>query len=404
MPKDLTKTIHFFEAYENIYQEPVSDTLQTDTTITDTSIIDTTIVSQDSSVQIQPGDTINQQDTSEIQLQTKQPAQPDSAMLDSLVREEKETKEAVRPAKTQVSEPVESIKEKTDTIADLYEIFGVTELPISKKLQDDPAYHNFLYNIPEVKPMDNKKADAIYQPTDQSLSINNTTEVKQIKELPFEKGIDNGYDWITYVLILSFLLIGWTRLFFSRYFNALIKSIHSFTYASSLYYEKNSLTLRASFLLNFTFFIIGGTFLFQCMNYYELSVPYLTPLNQFLLLSAFFLVWYIWNYLTTGFIGFIFLRQKSFGEYFHNYNLYRKLMGISLFPIIIVLQYISAEYKPIIIVIGIVIFGILYFTHIVRGLQIFLKKNVSIFYLILYLCALEFLPMVVLYEVFTREL
>jgi hypothetical protein len=53
---------------------------------------------------------------------------------------------------------------------------------------------------------------------------------------------------------------------------------------------------------------------------------------------------------------------------------------------------------------GAALFGIVYFTHILRGLQIFMKKKVSIYYLILYLCALEILPLVVLYEVFIREL
>ncbi len=401
MPKEPIKSIHFFEAYGHIYQEPVEDTLQTDTTGTDTAA-----VRQDTTLQAEPAeitDTIGQQDTTEMQEQMAQPAQQDTTIADTLAREADTTEQApVQPA-PQVQAPVQREPEATDTIADLYDIFGVTELPISKRLDKDPAYHNFLYNIPEVKPEDNQKAGKIYQPAEKSLT---TTEKKvdQIIEIPIDRNRQDDYDWLTWVLIVSFLLIGWSRLFFSKYFMALMKSFHSYNYASSLYYGKNSLTIRASTLLNFTFFLTAGTFMFQCMNYYDISLSSLNPVIQFLLLPAFFLAWYIWNYLTTGFIGFVFLRQRSFHEYFHNYNLYRKILGIVLFPVIVVLQYISPEFKPLIMLIGSIVFGILYFTHILRGLLIFIKKNISIFYLILYLCALEFLPLVVFYKVFIREL
>ena len=404
MPKETTKTIHFFEAYEHVYQEPVEDTLQTDTTGTDT-----TVIQEDTTLQADPAevtDTIDQQDTTELQEQVVQQQDTtvaDTTVTDTLVSEADTTLQAPEQPQPQVQMPPQGQPEITDTLADLYNIFGVTELPISNRLENDPAHHNFLYNIPEVKPRQNQKADKIYQPTEKSLA---TTEKKvdQIIELPIKRNRHGDYDWLTYVLIASFLLIGWTRLFFSKYFMALMKSFHSYNYASSLYYGKNSLTIRASTLLNFTFFITAGTFLFQALNHYDVSVSRLNPVIQFLLLPAFFLFWYIWNYLTTSFIGFVFLRQRSFQEYFHNYNLYRKILGIALFPVILVLQYISPEYKPVILLIGSIVFGILYFTHILRGLLIFVKKNVSIFYLILYLCALEFLPLVVLYEVFIRGL
>ncbi|MGM0531655.1 MAG: DUF4271 domain-containing protein [Bacteroidota bacterium] len=401
MPKDLTKTIHFFKVYENIYQEPEEDTLQTDTTGTDT-----TSISQDTTIQAQPAqtqDTIGQQDTLETR-DTVEPAQADSAVADSAVSKEDTTGQTAIPPDSQVQQPVQSTREITDTIADLHNIFGVTELPISRKLYTDPAYQNFLYNIPEVKPSDSQESRTIYQPVENSMATTEKTKAEQIKELPIKKDFQGDFDWITFILIGIFLLIGWTRLFFSKYFIALLRSFHSYNYASSLYYGKNSLTIRASTVLNLIFFLTAGTFLFQTMNYYEFSVPYPDPIVQFFSLAAFFLVWYIWNYLTTGFIGSVFLRQTSFQEYFHNYNLYRKILGISLFPVILMLQYISPEYKAVIILIGVIIFGILYVTHILRGIVIFIKKNVSIFYLILYLCALEFLPLLVLYKVFIRGL
>jgi hypothetical protein len=48
---------------------------------------------------------------------------------------------------------------------------------------------------------------------------------------------------------------------------------------------------------------------------------------------------------------------------------------------------------------GLAIVGIFYLMSLIRGTKIFLKKHFSISYLILYLCTLEFLPLILIYAV-----
>jgi hypothetical protein len=405
MPFDQYKIIHFTDAYQYIFKEAIRDTIKTDTTRTDTSII-----RQDTSIQ---GDTSQQPsleipgDTAEEQIQTLQPAAGDTERIDSLMKQDEiraeslKEKEKAEQKEVVIRKPTAEKKPGTDTALELYEIFGVTKLPISDRLKSDPTQENFLYNIPAVKPSESLNAKDIYIEVKAAAQqeVVNQTKIQQQ-----EKSISSGYDWVTFTLIAILLLIGWTRLFFKKYFVSLIKSFQSYNYAYSLFLEKNSLTARASLILNFTFFITTGLFLFQTLHYYGYTLPLSHAFQQFLFLSAFSLAWYIWNYLMTEFTGFVFLREQSFLEYLHNYNIYRKILGVILFPLVFILAYISPEYKPIFIIMGAALFGIVYFTHILRGLQIFMKKKVSIYYLILYLCALEILPLVVLYEVFIREL
>jgi hypothetical protein len=49
---------------------------------------------------------------------------------------------------------------------------------------------------------------------------------------------------------------------------------------------------------------------------------------------------------------------------------------------------------------GSLITGSVYLIRVARLFMIFIRKSISIFYLILYLCALEFLPVVVLLKYF----
>ena len=53
------------------------------------------------------------------------------------------------------------------------------------------------------------------------------------------------------------------------------------------------------------------------------------------------------------------------------------------------------------IISGLIIVGIMYLIRVIRLFIIFLNRNISIFYLILYLCALEILPVLISVKYFT---
>ena len=412
MTKDLKTSIDFFQAYYNLLKQPARDTIRDtivgrqDTLPPDTLRQDTlpqNILPQDTlqqdtlprdsispdtagTGQINPGDTLAAQPASDTLSQTPQPVQP-------------------QPTSPRQTTPAGTEKtEQPDPVAALHDILGVTELPIAARLKNDPAYHNFLYSIPSVKPQDSTKVGDIYQSTEQTPQQLKEKQVQPGKEIPVQDTHKEGYDWITIILVASLLLIGWTRLFYKKYFISLVKSFHFYNYASSLYFGRNSLTQRASAFLNLNFFIITGVLAFQTLQQTPYNLAGIKPLYLWIGFSAFFLVWYAWNFIMSRFIGFVFARQRAFSEYLHNYNLYRKIAGVSLFPIALIVQFIQEDYREIFLIAGGIIFGIIFLVHIIRGLQVFLKENVSIFYLFLYLCALEILPIILVFEVFIRQL
>ncbi len=400
MPGANRGAIHFYEAFRDIYLGNVENTIKTDSS----GVLQDTVLQADT---VQPQDTIEPQDTVDRQFPEMQTTLQDTLREDTVKAhsEPSETRE-IEPTPEPVTlaeQNAEKSPAETDTLAELHRIFGVTRLPITQRLEKDPAFHNFLYSIPAVKPREKSQSRQIYLQAKSAAETAKASEVQEIRELPIHK-VQNGYDWITCLIIAAFLLMGWSRLFYRKFFVALLKSFNSYNYAYTLFYGKSSLTARASVLLNLVFFISAGIFLFQCLTSYDITWPIEKQFIQLLLLTGFFMAWYVWNYLTTQTIGFVFLRQESFQEYFHNYNLYRKMIGISLLPVILVLQFIAPAYESIFLLIGIILFAIIYFAHILRGVQIFLRKKVSIFYLILYLCALEILPLIVLYKLFIKAL
>jgi hypothetical protein len=417
MPKELKKSIDFFHAYRITGEEPVRDTIRdTIREARDTLPQDTT------DLQAPATDTLSgEQLTTPDSLQEATDAASTNDTLQPATQQAETPEAADTTTTTTTGQPAQTTPDRPETrqpaaqppareaAADqqptsLHDIFGFTEMPIKPRLEKDPAHHNFLYNIPAVKPQDSLAVGDIYRPTDDTPREFTEQQVKTGKEITIQSTRPQGHDWITFVLVASLLLIGWTRLFYKKYFISLVQSFHFYNYASSLFWGKNSLTQRASVLLNLNFFMAGGMVAFQSLNQFSHNPSGISPIQVWLLFAAFLMAWYSWNYLMTGFVGFVFLRQRVFSEYLHNYNLYRKMAGIALFPIAVVVQFIHEPYRPYFLIAGGIIFGIIFLVHIIRGFQVFAKENVSIFYLFLYLCALEFLPIVLVFELFIRQL
>jgi len=94
-------------------------------------------------------------------------------------------------------------------------------------------------------------------------------------------------------------------------------------------------------------------------------------------------------------------QQEVFREYllgiYHSY----RFAAIFLFVFIVLMSYTEIFPVQVYILSGIFIMGIVYLIRVIRLLIIFLNRNISIFYLILYLCALEILPVLIIVKYFT---
>jgi len=68
---------------------------------------------------------------------------------------------------------------------------------------------------------------------------------------------------------------------------------------------------------------------------------------------------------------------------------------------VIMLVYTVILPPQVVITVGAIVLIIFYLMRVVRLLLIFMKRNFSVLYLILYLCALEILPVLIIVKYFT---
>ena len=94
--------------------------------------------------------------------------------------------------------------------------------------------------------------------------------------------------------------------------------------------------------------------------------------------------------------GIIFQAESFSQEYVYNMHLYNRNTGIFILPAVTAIPFVSNEVQPFLIYGVISIVCLSYIFRMFRNFQIIHARNVSAFYFILYLCALEILPLLLI--------
>lgn len=203
-------------------------------------------------------------------------------------------------------------------------------------------------------------------------------------------------NWITIMLLISIFLL-WLAWNYNPIFlqNKTKIAVHgkergSF-FSAPIKSQFSSFVVFSLFaLLSFSIFTIN------ILNFIGKSIDYTLFLSTLGIISAYMVAKYIIYKLI---IRYAFLDKSYNSLVIQSYFFINIIIGLLLFPVNLVLTYVNNfSIQTFAIYSGLVIL-ILYLTLIsFRLFYIFLKDVASMFYLILYLCTLEILPVVVIFK------
>jgi len=206
-------------------------------------------------------------------------------------------------------------------------------------------------------------------------------------------------EWLAVLIILSVISTGVLRLTSMKYMQELFRSAFNVQAANKMYTSVNIRNSKPSFVLSAMFIFNTGIFIFEALTFYGASI-----LGQ----KGITLLIFIWILLLTfGLIksflyrltGFVFDTINPSEEYLFTSSLLSKAYAIVLLPLISILPFVNIWMVPNLIKLGVGIFISLYILQLIRGAGIFLQNTFSVFYMFLYFCALEILPLVILYKI-----
>jgi hypothetical protein len=208
-------------------------------------------------------------------------------------------------------------------------------------------------------------------------------------------------DWMLIIIVISVFLFSVIRSttrnilpYFDRVFIFRRKNESGSRDSGGLFHWQST-------ILNLIAFLIIALFGYSAMSYFDLIPHGFSGIVIWLITMGILSAAVTIRHAVCLITGAASEQQEVFREYLHGiYHSYR-VGAIFLFVIIIMMTYTLILPVRDYIISGIIILGLIYLIRVIRLLIIFLNRNISIFYLILYLCALEILPVLIIVKYFT---
>jgi hypothetical protein len=233
--------------------------------------------------------------------------------------------------------------------------------------------------------------------TEKSIFTASELKAETIRPLPLN---NSEHSWLTGILVLSFIIYTVTQFLYPKRLKQIFNASFARRYINQLIRDGGLFEERITIGLLFIFFSTTSIIIFQGIQFtlnIELAHPGLTFFGIFIGLLAFWLL----KVSLIKFLGHVFKNQSSAFEYNLTSLVYLEVIGLILLPLSLPVVFqdpnLNSKIGLIIILVGLSI-------NLIRGFLVGLyNTKFSLFYLILYLCTLEILPLVVVVKIFINH-
>ena len=208
-------------------------------------------------------------------------------------------------------------------------------------------------------------------------------------------------DWLFGLILISLILIAWLKLFYNKFLDQTIQALMNFQLSAKLLRDQNIFSKRVAFALNLNFVLIGSAFVYLLFGYFNIKPFRFSDFISFLAYSGIIVTLLLLRYIVSHLIGHVFQKQRVFQEDLHQVLLIYKNLGIYLIPIVIGIAYIHENIRIYLVFMSGTMLAAALILRLIKGIKILINKDVLIFYLILYLCTLEILPVLIFYRFFS---
>lgn len=161
-------------------------------------------------------------------------------------------------------------------------------------------------------------------------------------------------------------------------------------------YNLNSLT---SVILTLNFIITSSILLYlSYINYFGVSnfeLIYFLPIIP--------VIYVFWPMFCLNFIGFISKEGESLKENKFNTLIFAQILGV-IFSLLLLIWTFNMKWSNIFVLIFAGITGIFWLYRIFRGFFFSIQKGIAWYYLFLYFCTLEILPLILIYSVYNSKI
>ena len=206
-----------------------------------------------------------------------------------------------------------------------------------------------------------------------------------------------GQDWVLGLIIILWMVFASVRVEFPDYLGQIFSSLVNFNATTRLFRQRGYKTMFGAMRLDLIFYLTLPLSVFQIAQFFKVDVPGFPSIvlfiGLFLVINSYFFI----KILIHRLVGSIAMLKDQTDELVFNIRLYYRALGFILLPITTV-HAILAQTNFITIWIMALLIVLIYMATLIRSIYLGYQKDISIFYLILYLCTLEILPLLLIFK------
>ncbi len=206
--------------------------------------------------------------------------------------------------------------------------------------------------------------------------------------------------WIVFVFLFIVLLYVLIKNIYSKTLSIVFQAYWNDRAISQFTRDDNFFKLRNTLLYFVLFAMVYGLLIKYMLDTFGIEIK-TKDSDEYLFITAAAVLFYIAKFILMKFAGYIFSIQKLMSGYLSIISISNFIYSIFIIPFLILYYYLPNEYQGLVFYLILILFC---FNTIYKYLRTgsFILNNFQFpkFYLFLYLCSLEIMPLLIIYKVF----
>lgn len=204
-------------------------------------------------------------------------------------------------------------------------------------------------------------------------------------------------DWLTIVFLVILLLIAIIKNNFSEQLSSLFSLLYSDKYYSDFGKVKPLIWNNFNILFFLIFILLSAVMIYYSLNAY-VNDSFRFDLGYFLKILAGVLIYLVLRYTFEVILSSLFeiFEEYKFFSFVKLSNLF--LISVYLLPVLLFITYVNSSQYVIFIGAALIFLALVILFRYIKALQYDRINFSNIFYLFLYLCALEIAPIILIYK------
>ena len=211
-------------------------------------------------------------------------------------------------------------------------------------------------------------------------------------------------EFIFYSIVVLFFLFGLLKISYSRYLSTMMRVFFNTSLRQSQLTDQLLQSKLPSLFFNIFYFIVSGFYIYIVLNYYGYLIAAFDYPYYFMIVGIVTLIYFA-KYMVVKFTGWISNYNSEAELYIFIVFLVNKIIAVFLLPVIFIIAFAEPVITRPVLLLSYFVIGSLFIIRYIKSYGLLQNKlNIKRLHFVLYIIALEVIPLFLLFKIAERFL